>query len=86
MLSGEQVLLRFHTAVADEDRVFELRVERESASGGLWRWQQLEFSVDEPLELQFTDVGAAEAYTLKVWLDDVLAYQGHFAPVDSGVL
>ncbi len=85
-LNAERAVMRFHAAVAEEDRVFQLRVEREEMSGGVWRWQQSDFKVDEPLELAFSNVSVTEAYSLKVWLDDVLAYQGHFDPNDSGVL
>ncbi len=87
-LSADRVLLCFHTASADEDRSFDLRIERETAAGGLWHWQQSDFVADEPLELHVADAAdaAEEPYMLKVWLDDVLAYQGRFDPADDGVL
>src|SRR5690606_17249045 len=86
VLNADQALLRFHPAVSDEERIFDLRVERETEAGGVRSWQQSCFTVDDPLKLHFSDVGTGGAYILKVWLDDVLAYQGHFDPDDSGVL
>jgi hypothetical protein len=71
----------FHTGNGEAD--FSLRAEFENAVGKTWTWAETVHLV-EPLTLKLLPDDAPEqSYTLRLYIDDMMAYTGHFVPSDG---
>lgn len=84
----ETVQLRSHLArvafhAGNGDAAYSLRAEFEDAAGKTFAWAEtIEFA--EPLTLKLLPDDAPEqSYTLRLYIDDMMAYTGRFVPSDG---
>lgn len=84
----DTVQLRSHTArvtfYSAEPAAMALRVAVEDATGVTREWHDPDADLSQPVSLTvLPDDAPEQSYTLRLYLDDVLAYQGVFTPSDG---
>lgn len=82
-LTGDSARIRFNAAASESDRTFEARAEAETADGRQIRWVNEAFMAVDDLTLDLTALGQSESYTLRLYLDDTLAYTGTYQASDG---
>jgi hypothetical protein len=84
LLTGNSARLRFNAASTESERTFEAHAVIETSAGKSIEWREEMFPVIDDLTLDLSGLGQMEGYLLKFYLDDTLAYQGHYQAEATG--
>lgn len=85
LLTPESVHLRFQTPGEDMTGTYQARAEITFNNGQKQAWQDEHFLADTDLVIDLGGSPASDGYTLRFYLDDVLAYANRFTP-SNGLL
>lgn len=83
LLTAEVARLRFQPVSDESGGVYTVRAEVVTADGTRRVWQETGFPAHPDLLLDLTTLPTDQGYSLRVYMDDMLAYAGRYRPADT---
>lgn len=80
LLTEQSARLRFQAINDEAGGTFGLRIEVEMADGTRCEWHETTFHAQDDIVCEFNSLPTQQGYSIRVYLDDVLAYANRYQP------